>query len=145
MSDIKFSELEKERPKRSAFGRFLRNTSLILILLLGVVIWWQYFYVFGEGVKAGSLNYVVKKGNIFKTYEGKLILQGLRSKVPGMIGSETFEFSVVDDSIANTLMTNSGKIFELHYKEYKHSLPWRGYTNYVVDRILKMREGTEGF
>ncbi len=143
MNDIKFAEQNQPQVQvkpKSKFKSFMKKFFLIIILLLGVIIWWQYFYVFGVGVKSGSLNYVVKKGNIFKTYEGKLIQDGLRSKLPGSIGSETFEFSIVSDSIANILMNNSGKSFDLHYKEYKNAVPWRGYTNYVVDQIISMKD-----
>ena len=141
MNDKKFAEQNQPQIKtKSKFKSFMKKFLLVIILLVAVLVWWQYFYVFGVGVKSGSLNYVVKKGNIFKTYEGKLIQDGLRSKVPGSIGSETFEFSIVSDSIANTLMNNSGKSFDLHYKEYKNALPWRGYTNYVVDKIISMKD-----
>lgn len=143
MKDIKIEELEAQRQqplkKKSGFKRMLRLVLLGVLLFLGLYIWWQYFYVFGEGVKSGTLNYVVKKGNIFKTYEGKLIQEGFRSKLPGSIGSETFEFSIVNDSIADIMMANSGKSFDLHYKEYKHAVPWRGYTSYVVDRIIAVK------
>ena len=111
----------------------------MIVLLLGIVIWWRYFYVFGEGVKSGELNYLVKKGNVFKTYEGKLIQSGLRSKAVGSVQSYEFEFSVANDSIANILMNNSGNYFDLHYKEYKATLPWRGHSNYIVDKIISMK------
>jgi hypothetical protein len=127
-------------PKRSGFMRFLRMLLLLGVLIVGFVIWWKFFYVFGEGVKSGELNYVVKKGNVFKTYEGKLIQAGIRSKTPGSIQSYEFEFSVVDDSIANVLMQNSGNYFDLHYKEYKNSVPWRGFSPFVVDQIIKMEK-----
>ena len=141
MDDVKFTNTTVPVVKtKSKFKSFMKKFFLVIILLLAVTVWWQYFYVFGVGVKSGSLNYVVKKGNIFKTYEGKLIQDGLRSKVPGSIGSETFEFSIVNDSIADILMNNSGKSFDLHYKEYKNTLPWRGYTNYVVDKIINMKD-----
>jgi hypothetical protein len=94
-------------------------------------------------VKSGELNYVVKKGNIFKTYEGKLIQSGFSSKTPGAIQSYEFEFSVVNDSIANLLMSNSGNFFDLHYKEYKGSLPWRGYSPFIVDKIVSMKPGVK--
>ena len=122
--------------RRSGFKSFL-TWLLVIGLLVGLILfWWNYFYVFGEGVKAGELNYVVKKGNIFKTYEGKLIQSGIRSRAVGSVQSYEFEFSVADDSIANVLMRNSGNYFELHYKEYKGAIPWRGYSVYVVDSIL---------
>ena len=81
----------------------------------------------------------MKKGNLFKTYERKLIQTGFRSKTPGSIQSYEFEFSVVDDSIATILMNNSGNHFDLHYKEYKGALPWRGYSPYIVDKIVSMK------
>jgi hypothetical protein len=36
------------------------------------------------------------------------------------------------------LMENSGKQFDLHYKEYLGAIPWRGNTKYIVDSILSM-------
>lgn len=124
----------------SGFKKFMRIFIVISILVLAIIIWWRYFYVFGEGVKSGELNYVVKKGNVFKTYEGKLIQSGFRSKAAGTVQSYEFEFSVVDDSIANILMQNSGSYFDLSYKEYKGTLPWRGFSPYVVDKIIKMEK-----
>ncbi|HQD08199.1 MAG TPA: hypothetical protein PLQ65_00945 [Flavihumibacter sp.] len=49
----------------------------------------------------------------------------------------------MNDQIANQLMSNSGKEFELHYKQYNGVLPWRGNTVYVVDSIMAMR-GADG-
>ena len=113
--------------------------SIIIIVLL-LVGFFRYYYVFGEGVKSGELNYVVKKGNVFKTYEGKLIQRGFRSQTPGSIQSYEFEFSVEDKKIAEQLMKNSGKYFDLHYKEYHGKLPWRGFTVFIVDSIYSMKE-----
>jgi hypothetical protein len=119
--------------------KFLGIFSIILVLVLVIFIYWRFYYVFGEGVKAGELNYMVKKGYVFKTYEGKLIQSGLRSKTPGTVASYEFEFSVENDSVANVLMLNSGKVFELHYKEYLGTIPWRGHSKYVVDKIINMK------
>ncbi|WP_448635754.1 hypothetical protein [Pedobacter panaciterrae] len=55
-------------------------TLAIIIVILSGFIYYRYYFVFGDGVKAGELNYVVRKGYVFKTYEGKLIQTGLRSK-----------------------------------------------------------------
>lgn len=120
--------------------RFLWIIFTIIFVVLAGFLYWRYYWVFGEGVKAGELNYVVKKGYLFKTYEGKLIQSGLRSRTPGTVASYEFEFSVTDPKIANTLMINSGKEVELHYKEYLNSVPWRGYSSYVVDSIIAIRD-----
>ena len=113
---------------------------IIGILVLGAWFYWRFYYVFGEGAKAGELNYVVKKGYVFKTWEGKLIQSGLRSKAANTVQSYDFDFSVVDEKIANQLLTSEGKIFNLHYKEYMGALPWRGYSNYVVDSIISISD-----
>jgi hypothetical protein len=115
---------------------------LSVILILAGVGYYRYYWVFGEGVKSGELNYVVKKGYIFKTFEGKLIQSGFRSRAPGSVQSYEFEFSVGENRVAEKLMLSSGKEVELHYKEYLHAIPWRGYTNFIVDSIIAIREPT---
>jgi len=131
--------MDKQPKKTSRFKKFIRWLVIISIVTFIFVFWWKYYFVFGEGVKSGELNYVVKKGNLFKTYEGKLIQSGFRSKAIGTVQSYEFQFSVVDDSIANILMNNSGNHFDLHYKEYKGALPWRGYSSFIVDKIISMK------
>ena len=113
---------------------------LLILLVASGIIYWKYFFVFGEGVKSGHLNYVVLKGDVFKTYEGKLIQEGIRSRTAGSIQSYEFEFSITNKRIAEKLMANSGKWFDLHYREYHHVVSWRGNTTYIVDSILTMRE-----
>jgi hypothetical protein len=97
-------------------------------------------FVFGEGVKSGQLNFAVYKGNVFKTYEGKIIQEGFggNSKT-GNLTSYEFEFSIENEEIFKQMESNSGKYFELHYKEYHGTIPWRGNTVYVVDKIVNMR------
>ena len=118
--------------------KFVRIASVVLVVALAVFIYFRFYFVFGEGVKSGSLNYVVYKGIVFKTYEGKLIQSGIRSKAAGSISSYEFEFSVKDENLAKKLMTESGKNMELHYKEYFGALPWRGYTKFIVDEIISI-------
>ena len=117
--------------------------SLIAVLAVAGVIYFQYFFVFGEGVKAGELNYMVHKGYIFKTYEGKLIQSGFKGQsangVATGIQSYEFQFSVTDESIADSLMRCSGKQVELHYKEYINPLVWRGVSEFVVDSIIAVK------
>jgi hypothetical protein len=111
----------------------------VLVIGLGLIFYFKYLFVFGEGVKSGHLNYAVKKGNVFKTYEGKLIQEGIRTRTAGSIQSYEFEFSIANERIFKILEVNSGKMFDLHYKEYHGVLPWRGNTKYIVDSVIAMR------
>ena len=120
-------------------------TWLVAILLVGgaVFIYFKFYFVFGEGVKAGELNQIVYKGWVWKTYEGRLIQAGFKSnqQAGGSLQSNEFNFSVVDKDVADTLMLCSGKLVELHYKEYNGWLPWRGMQRYIVDRIVSIKDG----
>ena len=58
----------------------LWSIFFILLLVAAGFVYWKFYFVFGEGAKSGELNYLVKKGYVFKTYEGKLIQSGLRSR-----------------------------------------------------------------
>ena len=80
--------------KKPFYKRFARILIVVLLLALFAFAYFRYFFVFGDGVKSGHLNYAVKKGNIFKTYEGKLIQEGIRSRTAGSIQSYEFEFSI---------------------------------------------------
>lgn len=120
--------------------RFLGIIVLIILLVGAGTIYYRYYRLFGEGMQSGELNYVVRKGYLFKTYEGKLIQAGLRSKTPGSIQSYEFEFSITDKRIAEQLMVNSGKEVLLHYQEYLAAIPWRGYNRYIVDSIYSIKE-----
>ena len=92
--------------------------TITIAAVLAAAAYFRFFFVFGEGVKSGELNYVVYKGVLFKTYEGKLIQTGIRSKAAGAIQSYEFEFSVENEALARELMLQGGKTLELHYKEY---------------------------
>lgn len=122
-------------------GKVFGGLSIVLVLALAAFIYFKFYFVFGEGVKAGELNQIVYKGWVWKTYEGRLIQTGFKgAKGGGTIQSNEFNFSVVNKDIADSLMRCSGKMVELHYREYNGSLPWRGVQRYIVDRIVSVRE-----
>jgi hypothetical protein len=70
----------------------LRTVLLLLIVSLAIFFFVRYSFVFGEGTKAGEMNFFVKKGYIFKTFEGRLIQTGYKSQVPGAIQSNELSF-----------------------------------------------------
>ncbi|MEB0263676.1 MULTISPECIES: hypothetical protein [unclassified Mucilaginibacter] len=121
-------------------GRVLTIIFLVLAVVIIGVVYYRYCFVFGEGTKAGTMNYFVKKGYMFKTYEGRLIQSGIRSQIQGNISSNEFMFSVTDDKVADKLNHSAGAMLELHYKEYLHTLPWRGVSNFVVDSVMSVTQ-----
>jgi hypothetical protein len=129
-----------ETPKKKRTGcRIFAIIGAILLGAAAVFVFFKFFYVFGSGVKAGELNLFVYKGYVFKTYEGRLIQAGYSSKNSNnTIQSNEFNFSVKDEKVAKTLERCTGKMVELHYKEYLGKLPWRGMTNYVVDSVYSV-------
>ena len=117
--------------------------SVVVALALAAFIFFKFFFVLGEGVKAGELNQIVHKGWVWKTYEGRLIMTGFRGSNQGNgIQSNEFNFSVVDKTVADSLMRCSGKLVELKYKEYSGTLPWRGHHRYIVYEILSVSNST---
>jgi len=135
-----FEQTNKIRQKGRRW-RKIRNI-VFFVLFFGFVVWGgiSYYYPFAKGIKTGKLNYVVYKGFVFKTYEGKLIQSGFKPSMDGGIQSNEFEFSIARKSIAENLMKAGGKTVELHYTEYFKAIPWRGYSRYIVDDIVNISE-----
>ena len=121
-------------------GKILGISIAVVVLVLGIFIYVKFYFVFAVGVKSGQLNYVMKKGYVFKTYEGKLIQSGFQSKTSGALTSNEFIFSITNDDVAEKLMLAGGHEVDLHYREYLGVLPWRGYSKYVVDSIINIEE-----
>src|SRR5580692_7688591 len=112
----------------------------VVVLVFFLIVWYRYYKPYADdGVKAGTLNYVVHKGYIFKTYEGELIQTGLQSKAPNSMQSNEFTFSIVDPVLAKKLELASGREVQLHYLEYLGTLPWRGYSKFIVDSIVSIQ------
>ena len=133
----------------STKGKIITWVVAVLLVASAIFVYFKFYFVFGEGVKAGELNQIVYKGWVWKTYEGRLIQTGFKSKGTGKTGgnslqSNEFNFSVVSKEVADSLMLCSGKNVELHYKEYNGWLPWRGMQRYIVDHIVSVREGSGG-
>ncbi|HEY5407533.1 MAG TPA: hypothetical protein VIJ92_10600 [Ginsengibacter sp.] len=114
-------------------------TYIIIILVIGFGIFFysHFYWEFGSGTKAGTLNTFMKKGYIFKTYEGKVIQSGFKANVQ----SNEFNFSVTKPGVAQTLLNNAGREVEVHYIEYFGALPWRGMERYIVDSVYEVRGG----
>ncbi len=126
--------------KKLIMKKVLLISIPIILIVIVVFCWWQYYFVFGEGVKTGQLNFIVKKGYVFKTWEGRIIQEGFKSTSPGELQSNEFDFSIENDSIAKILELNSGQVIEIRYKEYFNAIPWRGNSNYIVSEIISIKD-----
>ncbi|MEO6188762.1 MAG: hypothetical protein ABIO82_07685 [Ginsengibacter sp.] len=118
--------------KRSKIFRYI---FLIIVIGFAIFFYFHFYWEFGSGTKAGTLNTFMKKGYVFKTYEGKIIQSGFKANVQ----SNEFNFSVEKESVAEALLNNAGREVEVHYREYFGALPWRGMEKYVVDSIYEVR------
>ena len=111
---------------------------IIIIVGFGIFAYAHFYWEFGSGTKAGTLNTFMRKGYMFKTYEGKIIQSGFKANVQ----SNEFNFSVTKESVAQTLLNNAGREVEVHYVEYFGALPWRGMERFIVDSVYQVR-GTD--
>jgi hypothetical protein len=115
--------------------KYLYLTLVFLILVTGIFIYWSYFFTYSDGYRAGLLQKFSRKGTIFKTYEGEMILSSVQSSGNVTIASEKFLFSVVDNEVAMQLEKLQGHPVVVHYSQKNNALPWRGESAYVVNSV----------
>ena len=124
------------RPRRSGRGgRVLTIIILVLLLGLAIFVWWRYYYTYSDGNRFGVLQKFSRRGSVFKTYEGELILSSVKGNANVPIASEKFYFSVTDDGVAQKLNNLQGRGITVHYKEKNSPAFWRGDSPYIVDSV----------
>lgn len=116
-------------------GRILLITLLVLFFGLFVFVWWRYYYTYSDGNRFGLLQKFSRRGTMFKTYEGEMILSSVRSNNNTAIASEKFFFSVTDENVAQQLSNLQGRNITVHYKEKNSAAFWRGDSPYIVDSV----------
>ncbi len=115
--------------------KFALVLLLAIILIVSLGIYWKYSFTYSEGYRAGLLQKISYKGNIFKTYEGEMILSSIQSYTNVAIASEKFFFSVTDKTVAVQLEKVQGESVILHYVEKNGTFPWKGESTYFVDSL----------
>ena len=113
---------------------------VILVIVAGLsgFLYFKFWWVFSDGNKTGELNSLTYTGYIWKTYEGEIILTGYGTKnSSGTVQSKNFKFSVANKEVAQKLTQMTGLRVTVHYKEYKGTLPWRGYERAIVDTVIE--------
>jgi len=112
--------------------KYLYILLTIFVLVVAAYVYWSFFFTYSDGTRTGLLQKFSRKGTIFKTYEGELILSSVRSTNNVALASDRFIFSVSDENVAKQIEQLQGENVDLHYKEKKNTLPWRGETVFIV-------------
>jgi hypothetical protein len=120
--------------KRKVAKIFKWLVALVVIIIV-ITFCWKYFYTYSDGYRAGLLQKFSRKGTLFKTYEGELILSSVSGNNSAVIASEKFYFSVTIDSLAARLDTLQGRSVIVHYRQKNSSAFWRGDSPYIVDGV----------
>jgi hypothetical protein len=138
MEDIKIAPAPKEQARKgNGFRKFLRWFSFITVLVISILVYWYYFNVYSDGERTGLLTKLSRKGNVFKTHEGEILI-GNFQQAPNVMVPEKFYFSVKSKMLADTLMKLQGKIVSLKYQQYRKTLPWRGESVYMVTDLQRV-------
>jgi hypothetical protein len=132
------------------FGERVKSTTkrvvkiiLISVIIVGTAVFSFYYWgVYDEGVRAGNVLRISKKGILFKTYEGQLNLQtfgALKGASPIM---ESFDFSVdgSNEQVIKDLedVALSGERVNLHYIKRYARFSWRGDTKYFITKVERL-------
>jgi hypothetical protein len=133
-------EPEKVKPANSKWSvirkkikKILYFIVLLFIVSMTLLVIWKYFYTYSDGSRTGMLQKFSRKGAIFKTYEGELILSSISSNNNVVLASEKFFFSVTDKQLAVQLDSLQGKTVTVYYKQKNRPLFWKGDTPYYVN------------
>ena len=108
--------------------------SLLAIgaLYFAIVLNWSY----SIGERAGWVQQFSKRGWVCKTWEGEIALVSMPGAIP-----EKFNFTVLDDEVAQQINRHMGRRVALHY-EQKVGLPTTcfGETRFYVTRVVHVEE-----
>ncbi|HOW30215.1 MAG TPA: hypothetical protein PLP88_01490 [Bacteroidales bacterium] len=130
--------VKSETPARKVMRRVRKIFYwfiFLFIILIAAFVYWKHFFTYSDGYRAGLLQKFSRKGTIFKTYEGEIILSSVQSNKDVVLASEKFFFSVKKGHIVNQLDSIQGRFIVIHYTEKNGVLPWRGESRYLVDSV----------
>jgi hypothetical protein len=120
---------------RKKIKRIIYLAVGILILVFAFIIYWNYFFTYSDGYRSGLLQKFSRKGTIFKTYEGEMILSSVATTANTAISSEKFLFSVTDKKTVAKLDSLQGQYVTVKYNQKNSTLWWRGESVYIVESV----------
>lgn len=122
-----------------AFRKFLKWFLILIAIFIGIIFYWNYFYTYSDGYRAGLLQKFSHKGALFKTYEGEMVLSSVSSTKDVALASEKFLFSLTNKDLVRQLDTLQGDQVIVHYKQKNKAAFWRGDSPYLVDSVRVKR------
>ena len=126
-------------PKRGVASRLRRTlffSVVVLTLLLAAYTWFVLTWSYSRGERAGFVQKFSKKGVVFKTWEGELLMVTLPGVMP-----ERWEFTVRDDAVAARINELMGKRIALSYEQHI-GVPTSifGETGYFATSVREVKE-----
>ena len=109
----------------------------LIAVITGIIIYWRYYYTYSNGYRTGLLQKFSYKGDIFKTYEGEMILDNNSGNPNVALKSEKFWFSVTSKKLAHQLEIMQGQVVTVHYQQKNAVLFWNGDSEYIVGSIKR--------
>ncbi len=123
--------------------KFIKRFLIVALILFVAIAAFMYWGTYEEGVMAGKVLRISKKGVIFKTYEGKLNLETFGALKGTSPIAESFDFSVEGSNkeLIKQLeeVALSGERVNLHYKKRFTTFFWRGNTKYFATKIERSK------
>ncbi len=125
----------REEQKPFNFINFVAKMIVmgIVVIVAGLALWtWGTMkFVYSKGERAGYVQKISKKGWVFKTWEGELVMVNMPGTVP-----EKFLFSVIDDSVAESIQKSMGRRVIITYDEHRGVvLPIFGETSHFATQV----------
>jgi hypothetical protein len=117
---------------------------LIVAIVVGLAVFaFFYWATYEDGVMAGKVLRISKKGVVFETYEGKLNIETFGALKGASPIAESYDFSVEGhrEDVIKTLeaVALSGERVNLHFIKRYATFPWRGETNTFVTSVERLK------
>lgn len=144
------AKLSMNYPHRHSNGSSLKGclvfaVILAILLLLATCTVTRFtgiHYVYSEGDRSGTVTKLSRKGALVKTWEGELVMGGVRKGNDGKMDANVFCFSVADSTVISQLQDalNSGETVNLHYKQYFQTAISEGESGYLITSVSQAKK-----
>lgn len=116
--------------------------AVLLILILTLMLNGLNFE-YSSGNRVGTITKFSKKGYVFKTWEGELMMGGLRPSGDGQsVVPNVFLFSVTDPAVCEQIdqaMTKGNRV-KVHYQQVWVAGMAKGETSYFIKKVEEVSE-----